>query len=282
MPISTSTAVGEASRIQPKSSLTWPKVGLNLVFNVSAIICPISEKISWTHFCSSWNFCVNDRCIDSNAFKIIIRSKSNSPNSDERKDFYRCISRGLQRPLFSVYRRVIRMYDAKNHIGKYTDDEVERLKELREEFGSDWAKIGAAMGRSAASVKDRCRLIKVSSTDKIFISTCTIGGRGRGEIFKRWNELFFRFWSVGPSVGRHSAKIAEKGGNLIIYGLIHVIYTVMQCTLSFVSPLCPSVSWSIHRSFRWSFRRMSACQNVYLHPSRTETTACPEWSQTNS
>ena len=49
------------------------------------------------------------------------------------------------------------MYDAKNHIGKYTEDEVEKLRTLREEFGSDWAKIGAAMGRSAASVKDRCR-----------------------------------------------------------------------------------------------------------------------------
>jgi len=81
-------------------------------------------------------------------------------SKDERKDFYRCVSRGLQRPLFSVYRRVIRMYDAKNHIGKYTEDEVEKLKLLREELGSDWAKIGAAMGRSAASVKDRCRLLK--------------------------------------------------------------------------------------------------------------------------
>ena len=79
---------------------------------------------------------------------------------DERKDFYRCVSRDLQRPLFSVYRRVIRMYDAKNHIGKYTDDELDKLRQLRQQFGSDWAKIGAAMGRSAASVKDRCRLLK--------------------------------------------------------------------------------------------------------------------------
>ena len=79
---------------------------------------------------------------------------------DERKDFYRCVSRGLQRPLFAVYRRVIRMYDAKNHIGRYTDDEVEKLRSLREEYGSDWARIGAALGRSAASVKDRCRLLK--------------------------------------------------------------------------------------------------------------------------
>lgn len=48
---------------------------------------------------------------------------------DMRKDFYRVIARGLDRPLFSVYRRVIRMYDQKNHIGKYTADEIAKLRE---------------------------------------------------------------------------------------------------------------------------------------------------------
>ena len=50
-------------------------------------------------------------------------------SKDDRKDFYRTISQGLQRPLFSVYRRVIRMYDQRNHIGKYTPEEVSHLKE---------------------------------------------------------------------------------------------------------------------------------------------------------
>ena len=49
-------------------------------------------------------------------------------SKDERKDFYRTIARGLQRPLFSVYRRVIRMYDQKNHIGKYSQEEIMQLK----------------------------------------------------------------------------------------------------------------------------------------------------------
>ena len=31
---------------------------------------------------------------------------------------------------------------------------------LRKKFGNDWATIGAALGRSASSVKDRCRLMK--------------------------------------------------------------------------------------------------------------------------
>jgi len=83
----------------------------------------------------------------------------NMPKED-RKDFYRVASAGLQRPLFAVYRRIIRMYDAKNHIGKYTTEEVERLRELLEEYGANWAAIGNAMGRSAQSVKDRCRLFK--------------------------------------------------------------------------------------------------------------------------
>jgi hypothetical protein len=81
-------------------------------------------------------------------------------SKDERKDFYRTVAKGLDRPLFSVYRRVIRMYDRKNHLGKYSPDEIKTLKELRTKHGSDWATIGAFLGRSASSVKDRCRLMK--------------------------------------------------------------------------------------------------------------------------
>lgn len=83
-------------------------------------------------------------------------------SKDMRKDFYRLIAQGLDRPLFSVYRRVIRMYDQKNHIGKYTPQEIARLRELRRTHGNDWAKIGAELGRSAGSVRDRCRLMKES------------------------------------------------------------------------------------------------------------------------
>lgn len=81
-------------------------------------------------------------------------------SKEERKDFYRTIAKGLNRPLFSVYRRVIRMYDKKNHVGKYTAAELDKLKELRAAHGNDWRVIGNALGRSAASIKDRCRLMK--------------------------------------------------------------------------------------------------------------------------
>jgi hypothetical protein len=78
----------------------------------------------------------------------------------KRKDFYRSVSLGLNRPLFSVYRRVVRMYDDRNHVGKYSPEEIEKLKELWQKHGNDWITIGAAMGRSPSSVKDRCRLMK--------------------------------------------------------------------------------------------------------------------------
>lgn len=81
---------------------------------------------------------------------------------DNRKNFYRIVAQGLQRPLFAVYRRVIRMYDHKNHVGRYTAEDIKKLKELRAKHGNDWAFIGAEMGRSASSVKDKFRLLKDS------------------------------------------------------------------------------------------------------------------------
>ncbi|XP_054061121.1 cyclin-D-binding Myb-like transcription factor 1 isoform X2 [Rissa tridactyla] len=58
-------------------------------------------------------------------------------SKDERKDFYRTIAWGLNRPLFAVYRRVLRMYDDRNHVGKYTPEEIEKLKEIAELEVSD-------------------------------------------------------------------------------------------------------------------------------------------------
>lgn len=90
-----------------------------------------------------------------NAAEIIFKM-----SKGKRKDFYKTISLGLNRPLFSVYRRVVRMYDDRNHVGKYTPEESAKLKELWQQHGNDWIAIGAAMGRSPSSVKDRCRLMK--------------------------------------------------------------------------------------------------------------------------
>ncbi|KAK8395350.1 hypothetical protein O3P69_006194 [Scylla paramamosain] len=80
-------------------------------------------------------------------------------SKEERSGFYRVIARGLNRPLFSIYRRVIRLYDNHNHIGKYSSEEVSKLRELHVKHGNNWQAIAAHLGRSAASVKDRCRLL---------------------------------------------------------------------------------------------------------------------------
>ena len=52
-----------------------------------------------------------------------------------------------------------RLYDNHNHIGKYSSEEVSKLRELHVKHGNNWQAIAAHLGRSAASVKDRCRLL---------------------------------------------------------------------------------------------------------------------------
>ncbi|XP_030576141.1 LOW QUALITY PROTEIN: cyclin-D-binding Myb-like transcription factor 1 [Archocentrus centrarchus] len=109
-------------------------------------------------------------------------------SKEERKDFYRSVALGLNRPLFAVYRRVLRMYDNRNHVGKYTPDEIEKLKALKEKHGNDWATIGAALGRSASSVKDRCRLMK---------DTCNTG-KWSEEEERRLAEVVYEMAGVSP------------------------------------------------------------------------------------
>ncbi|KAM3587432.1 uncharacterized protein V6R79_005415 [Siganus canaliculatus] len=107
---------------------------------------------------------------------------------EERKDFYRSVALGLNRPLFAVYRRVLRMYDNRNHVGKYTPEEIQKLKALRQKHGNDWATIGAALGRSASSVKDRCRLMK---------DTCNTG-KWSEEEERRLAEVVYEMAGASP------------------------------------------------------------------------------------
>ncbi|AWO98346.1 putative cyclin-D-binding Myb-like transcription factor 1 [Scophthalmus maximus] len=141
---------------------------------------------------------VKDRGIDDPAEIIFEMSK------EERKDFYRSVALGLNRPLFAVYRRVLRMYDNRNHVGKYTPDEIEKLKSLRQKHGNDWATIGAALGRSASSVKDRCRLMK---------DTCNTG-KWSEEEERRLAEVVYEMAGVSPGLavtgGVSWASVADQ------------------------------------------------------------------------
>ncbi|KAJ8302226.1 hypothetical protein KUTeg_021213 [Tegillarca granosa] len=125
-------------------------------------------------------------------------------SKDERKDFYRTVAKGLQRPLFSVYRRVTRMYDQKNHMGKYSPEEMAKLRELQMKFGNDWASIGASLGRSASSVKDKCRLMR---------DTCN-SGKWLPEEERRLAEAVYEFAGIKPgqnvTSGLSWANVAER------------------------------------------------------------------------
>ncbi|XP_057710648.1 cyclin-D-binding Myb-like transcription factor 1 isoform X2 [Corythoichthys intestinalis] len=127
-------------------------------------------------------------------------------SKEERKDFYRSVAVGLNRPLFAVYRRVLRMYDNRNHVGKYTPGEIEKLKSLRDRHGNDWATIGAALGRSASSVKDRCRLMK---------DTCNTG-KWSEEEERRLAEVVYEMAGASPGSavtgGVSWASVANRVG----------------------------------------------------------------------
>ncbi|XP_019753222.1 cyclin-D-binding Myb-like transcription factor 1 isoform X3 [Hippocampus comes] len=127
-------------------------------------------------------------------------------SKEERKDFYRSVALGLNRPLFAVYRRVLRMYDNRNHVGKYTPGEIEKLKGLRHRHGNDWATIGAALGRSASSVKDRCRLMK---------DTCNTG-KWSEEEERRLAEVVYEMAASAPGSvvtgGVSWASVASRVG----------------------------------------------------------------------
>ncbi|OWF41981.1 cyclin-D-binding Myb-like transcription factor 1 isoform X2 [Mizuhopecten yessoensis] len=125
-------------------------------------------------------------------------------SKDERKDFYRTVAKGLQRPLFSVYRRVTRMYDQKNHMGKYSPEEMAKLRELRCKYGNDWASIGSVLGRSASSVKDKCRLMR---------DTCN-SGKWLPEEEHRLSAAVYELAGVKPgenvTSGLSWASVAER------------------------------------------------------------------------
>jgi len=80
-----------------------------------------------------------------------------SMSKDDRKNFYPLIARGIQRPVFAVYRRVQRDYDPNNHKGVYSKAELAQLSALLQEYGNDYKLIAETLGRSIESVRDRCR-----------------------------------------------------------------------------------------------------------------------------
>ena len=84
-----------------------------LVSNIIQEVAILNENIK--DYCSS-------RGIDDPAHVIFNMSK------EERSDFYPTIAKGLQRPLFAVYRRVKRDYDVNNHKVRIRDGNIIKRK----------------------------------------------------------------------------------------------------------------------------------------------------------
>ena len=50
-----------------------------------------------------------------------------SEKKGTHKVFYRSIARDIERPLFAVYRKMLRVFDVSNHVGKWTKKNERRL-----------------------------------------------------------------------------------------------------------------------------------------------------------
>ncbi|KAM7309215.1 cyclin-D-binding Myb-like transcription factor 1 isoform X1 [Ixodes scapularis] len=194
-----------------------------------------------------------------------------SMTKEERKDFYRTIAKGLNRPLFSVYRRVIRMYDNKNHIGKYSSEELDQLKALRAAHGNDWRLIGNALGRSAASIKDRCRLMKENCRQGVWLpaeerrlaeAVYDLSGSLPGEIVTSglsWTQVAERVASRSEKQCRtkwlNYLNWKEAGGTLWTreddITLISTVYTLGVSEETMIDWTEFAKDWSSVRSPQW-------------------------------
>ncbi|KAK3725277.1 hypothetical protein QZH41_010113, partial [Actinostola sp. cb2023] len=192
-------------------------------------------------------------------------------SKDDRKDFYRTIAKGIKRPLFAIYRRVLRMYDRRNYVGKYTTEEVKQLKLLKEKHGNDWATIGIAMGRSASSVKDRYRLLrencqsgKWTSEEEERLSNAVheLSGTQTGEVVTTgisWANIADKVQTRSEKQCRSKwlnyLNWKEKGGNEWTkqdeIKLINKIYDIDVDDENMIDWKCLMANWTSVRSPQW-------------------------------
>ncbi|TRY56009.1 hypothetical protein DNTS_026867 [Danionella cerebrum] len=178
-------------------------------------------------------------------------------SKEERKDFYRSIACGLNRPLFAVYRRVLRMYDNRNHVGKYTEEEIIKLKELRGKHGNDWATIGAALGRSASSVKDRCRLMK---------DTCNTG---------KWTEEEERRLAevVHELTGTEAGDVVTQGVSWASVAELVGTRSEKQCRSKWLNYL----NWKQSGGTEWTKEDDIILVHRYLNEANTKSFSFLQW-----
>ena len=75
------------------------------------------------------------------------------------RQFYTFIGKGIRRPLFSIYRKVIVVFNVQNYVGKWTPEMDEELRKLHKIYGNKWAQIGKHMGITGRAVSDHFRKV---------------------------------------------------------------------------------------------------------------------------
>lgn len=81
-------------------------------------------------------------------------------NRNRRRKFYQYIGKGIRRPLFSIYRKVIKVFNVQNYVGRWTAEMDEEFHKLHRIYGNRWEEIGRHMGLSGRVVSDHFRAIK--------------------------------------------------------------------------------------------------------------------------
>ncbi|XP_046845017.1 cyclin-D-binding Myb-like transcription factor 1 [Xenia sp. Carnegie-2017] len=79
------------------------------------------------------------------------KREGNAKEQTIHTNFYRNLAKGIDRPLFHVYKKVRRMFN-ENKQGRWSDSETEELLRLHQIYGNKWSKIGTTLGRNAMSV----------------------------------------------------------------------------------------------------------------------------------